>query len=75
MNKVDDVKNDMARAQAEWDRERKKLVNEAEIRVQDARSGAEEGVEERLRTAKDKADKLLKRKLLEQDQEWQQKYD
>lgn len=74
MNKVDDVKNDLARAQAEWDRERKKLITETEIRSQDARSLAEEGIEERLRAAKDKADKLSKRKLLEQDQEWEEKY-
>ena len=74
LNKVDDVKNDLARAQAEWDRERKKILTEADIRAQEARSLGEEGAEERLKAAKEKADKLMKRKLLEQDQEWQDKY-
>ena len=56
-NAVDDVKNDMARAKAEWERERKKLLQEHDMKLADAKNEAEDTYEEKIRSAKEQSDK------------------
>ena len=56
-NAVDAVKNDMARAKCDWDREKKKLNTEYENQLNLLRTQIEDDSLEEVRLAKEKADK------------------
>ena len=36
-NQIDDVKNDLARAKADWDREKKKIIKDHELQMTELR--------------------------------------
>jgi hypothetical protein len=60
---VDAVKNDMARAKSDWEREKKKLNSEHENAINMLRSQMEDDSQEEIRLAKEKADKQFKKRL------------
>lgn len=60
---MDGVKNDMARAKCDWDREKKKLNVEHQNELNMLRSQMEDDAQEEMRLAKEKADKQFKKRL------------
>ena len=60
---MDAVKNDMARAKSDWEREKKKLNSEHENAINMLRSQMEDDSQEEIRLAKEKADKQFKKRL------------
>ena len=62
-NQVDAAKNDMARAKCDWDREKKKLIQEHESQMNQLRNQLEDENMEELRESKEKADKQFKKRL------------
>lgn len=62
-NSLDAVKNDTARAKCDWDREKKKLIQEHENQMNQLRNELEDENMEELRASKEKADKQFKKRL------------
>lgn len=67
-NNVDAVKNDFARAKAEWERERKKLTGEREEDSIKLREQLELEMGKEIKEAKERNDKLLKKKLQDKEE-------
>ena len=65
----------MARARVEWERERKKLMQEAEERVERAKREAEGHGAEEVKATRDKLERLMKKRLEEEAKEHQLKLD
>jgi len=74
-NQVDAVKNDMARAKCDWDREKKKLIQEHENQMNQLRNQLEDESMEELRASKEKADKQFKKRLQDKESLWQAKFE
>ena len=53
----------MARAKCDWDREKKKLIQEHESQMNQLRNQLEDENMEELRESKEKADKQFKKRL------------
>ena len=62
-NALDAVKNDMARAKCDWDREKKKLIQEQEDQMSQLKNRLEDENMEESRVAKEKAEKQFKKRL------------
>ena len=67
-NNVDAVKNDFARAKAEWERERKKLTGERDEDSIKLREQLELEMGKEIKEAKERNDKLLKKKLQDKEE-------
>ena len=74
-NQIDAVKNEMARAKAEWERERKKLILEHDSALANLKNELEDQGLDELRDVKDKAEKASRKRLADKDAHWQQKID
>ena len=72
---MDGVKNDMARAKCDWDREKKKLNAEHQNELNMLRGQMEDDAQEELRLAKEKADKQFKKRLQDKENLWQAKFE
>jgi len=64
-NAVDGVKNEMARARVEGERDRKRLVQEFEDRVEHMKREAEERLAEEVKGTQTKHEKSLKKRIEE----------
>ena len=66
-NQIDSVKNELAKAKADWQRERKKLVQEHETSIESTQKDQEMEKDTEIRQVKEKTEKIWKKKLDERE--------
>ena len=66
-NQLDTVKNELAKAKAEWAREKKRLVMEHDSSVEDRQREIEIEHEAEVKAMKEKTEKLWKKKFDERE--------
>jgi len=66
-NQIDLSKNEFAKAKAEWQRERKKLVSDHEEALQSQQQEAEHARDNELKLTKERIEKLWKKRLEERE--------
>ena len=67
-NQLDSVKNELAKAKAEWLREKKRIVMEFETAADDKQKEWELERDSEAKTHRDKVDKIWKKKLEDREQ-------
>ena len=62
-NQIDNLKNEMSKSKIDYEREKKKIINEHANEMESLKRELEEGKEHEMKVLKDKMEKLFKKKL------------
>lgn len=59
-NQIDTIKNESARTRAEWEREKKKLINDKQNEIEELKRNLDDEKETELKKLRDKLEKKFK---------------